>query len=365
MTGRAVLAALTRLGRDGDTAATTTRPPAGVSPKPARRPMDSATAARHIADYALVVTSPGFPPTAPVLAAAAARPACRSGATSSWPGGSTRAATTGRRGAGWWSPAPTARPPRRRCCTRCWSPPAGTAVLCGNIGSPVLDVLRSSPPSCWPSSCPASSCTGRRRCDPRPGSCSTSPRTTWTGTPRWTTTPRAKARVLRRPGGGRRARRPGRGGAARGRRRARAGRLPARRARGRGARRARRRAGRQRVFGRPDGGAGAGVIDPGAGSGGRARRAGRRRAGAQHRGARRRDRDGAGLVPGGPAPSRGGGRRRRRSATSTIPRPRTRMPPRRRCWPTRGWCGSPAVCSRAHRCTRPWPGSLRGWSERC
>jgi UDP-N-acetylmuramoylalanine-D-glutamate ligase len=54
-----------------------------------------------------------------------------------------------------------------------------------------------------------------------------------------------------------------------------------------------------------------------------------------------------------------------RSATSTTPRPRTRMPPRHPCWPTREWCGSPGVCSRAHRCMRPWPRSLRGWSERC
>ena len=32
------------------------------------------------------------------------------------------------------------------------------------------------------------------------------------------------------------------------------------------------------------------------------------------------------------------------SPTSTTPRPPTRTPPRRRCWPTRGWCGWPAVC---------------------
>ena len=34
--------------------------------------VDAATAVHHIADYALVVTSPGFPPTAPVPVAAAA-----------------------------------------------------------------------------------------------------------------------------------------------------------------------------------------------------------------------------------------------------------------------------------------------------
>ncbi len=32
------------------------------------------------------------------------------------------------------------------------------------------------------------------------------------------------------------------------------------------------------------------------------------------------------------------------SATSTIPRPPIRTPPRRRCWRIRGWCGWPGVC---------------------
>ena len=55
---------------------------------------------------------------------------------------------------------------------------------------------RPAPARCWPSSCPASSCTGRRRCGRRPAWCSTSPRTTWTGTARWPLTRRHKARAL-------------------------------------------------------------------------------------------------------------------------------------------------------------------------
>ena len=53
------------------------------------------------------------------------------------------------------------------------------------------------------------------------------------------------------------------------------------------------------------------------------------------------------------------------SPTSTTPRPPTRTPPRHPCWPIRGWCGWPAVCSRA----RPWtprsPEWRRTWSGRC
>jgi UDP-N-acetylmuramoylalanine--D-glutamate ligase len=71
VTGRAVLAALASLGAtaalcDDDPA---TRRQFAESGTPSE---DSASAAAHIADYALVVASPGFPPTAPVPAAAAA-----------------------------------------------------------------------------------------------------------------------------------------------------------------------------------------------------------------------------------------------------------------------------------------------------
>ena len=96
-------------------------------------------AVARIGGYALVVTSPGFPPTAPVLAAAAAAEVPIWGDVElAW-----RLDATGRYGpprSGWWSPAPTARPRPPRCCTRC-SSPTGRAVLCGNIGEPVLDVL--------------------------------------------------------------------------------------------------------------------------------------------------------------------------------------------------------------------------------
>jgi UDP-N-acetylmuramoylalanine--D-glutamate ligase len=71
VTGRAVLTALRALGAmatlcDDDPA---TRRQFAESGTPTE---DSATAAAHVADYALVVTSPGFAPTAPVPAAAVA-----------------------------------------------------------------------------------------------------------------------------------------------------------------------------------------------------------------------------------------------------------------------------------------------------
>jgi UDP-N-acetylmuramoylalanine--D-glutamate ligase len=71
VTGRAVLAALTGLGAtvtlcDDDPATRQDFADAGTAA------VDSSTAAQRITDYALVVASPGFPPTAPVPAAAAA-----------------------------------------------------------------------------------------------------------------------------------------------------------------------------------------------------------------------------------------------------------------------------------------------------
>src|ERR1035441_10412013 len=71
VTGRAVLAALRTLGVtatlcDDDPSTRQQFTQAGVPT------VDAATAVHHIADYALVVTSPGFPPTAPVPVAAAA-----------------------------------------------------------------------------------------------------------------------------------------------------------------------------------------------------------------------------------------------------------------------------------------------------
>jgi UDP-N-acetylmuramoylalanine--D-glutamate ligase len=140
VTGRSVLAALTPLGvtatlYDDDQATRQQFADGGVAT------VDWSTAARHITDYALVVTSPGFPPTAPVPAAA------QSAGVPVW--GDVELAwrldASGHYG-----------PPRR------WLAVTGTngkttttsmlqamltaanlsSRLCGNIGSPVLDVLR-------------------------------------------------------------------------------------------------------------------------------------------------------------------------------------------------------------------------------
>ncbi|HTM84295.1 MAG TPA: UDP-N-acetylmuramoyl-L-alanine--D-glutamate ligase, partial [Mycobacterium sp.] len=71
VTGRAVLAALAPLGVratlcDDDSAALRPFAEGGIAV------VDPARAMADIGTYALVVTSPGFPPSAPVLAAAAA-----------------------------------------------------------------------------------------------------------------------------------------------------------------------------------------------------------------------------------------------------------------------------------------------------
>ena len=139
VTGRAILAALTPLGAratltDDSPSALTAFAQNGVAV------IDAANAAERIADYDLVVTSPGLPPTAPVLAAAAAAGVPIWGDVElAW-----RLDNSGRYG-----------PPRR------WLVVTGTngkttttsmlhamlvaagrrALLCGNIGDPVLDVL--------------------------------------------------------------------------------------------------------------------------------------------------------------------------------------------------------------------------------
>jgi UDP-N-acetylmuramoylalanine--D-glutamate ligase len=141
ITGRAVLAALAPLDVvatlcDDNPAALAPHAEAGV------RVVDPAAAVAGIADYALVVTSPGFPPSAPVLAAAAAAGIPIWGDVElAW-----RLDQSGRYG-----------PPRR------WLAVTGTngkttttsmlhamlvaaglrSTLCGNIGDPVLDVLDS------------------------------------------------------------------------------------------------------------------------------------------------------------------------------------------------------------------------------
>lgn len=139
VTGAAVLAALTRLGATPtvcDDDPTMLRPyvESGVAT------LDPSVAAQQVAKYALVVTSPGFQPTTPVLAAAAAA------GVPIW--GDVELA--------WRLDAAGCYGPPRR-----WLVVTGTngkttttsmlhamltaggrrSVLCGNIGSPVLDVL--------------------------------------------------------------------------------------------------------------------------------------------------------------------------------------------------------------------------------
>jgi UDP-N-acetylmuramoylalanine--D-glutamate ligase len=139
VTGRAILAALTPLGAR---ATLTDDSPSALTPfaQNGVAVIDAANAAARITDYDLVVTSPGLPPTAPVLAAAAAAGVPIWGDVElAW-----RLDTSGHYG-----------PPRR------WLVVTGTngkttttsmlhamlvaagrdALLCGNIGDPVLDVL--------------------------------------------------------------------------------------------------------------------------------------------------------------------------------------------------------------------------------
>ena len=139
VTGRAILATLTPLGAratltDDSPSMLTAYAQSGVEV------IDAANAANRITDYDLVVTSPGLPPTAPVLAAAAAAGVPIWGDIElAW-----RLDNSGRYG-----------PPRR------WLVVTGTngkttttsmlhamlvaagqrSLLCGNIGDPVLDVL--------------------------------------------------------------------------------------------------------------------------------------------------------------------------------------------------------------------------------
>ena len=139
VTGRAILAALTPLGAratltDDSPAALTEFAQHGVAV------LDAANAADRITDYDVVVTSPGLPPSAPVLTAAAGAGVPIWGDVElAW-----RLDNSGRYG-----------PPRR------WLVVTGTngkttttsmlhamlvaagrrALLCGNIGDPVLDVL--------------------------------------------------------------------------------------------------------------------------------------------------------------------------------------------------------------------------------
>ena len=87
-----------------------------------RRAARTGVAAAKLPDGAdLVVTSPGWPPSAGVFGVAARRAAYPSGATSSSPGGCATPTTPPR---GCASPAPTARRRRSRCSRRCCAPTA-------------------------------------------------------------------------------------------------------------------------------------------------------------------------------------------------------------------------------------------------
>ena len=139
VTGRAVLAALDRYGADAtlsddDPATLRKYAESGVAT------VSMSAATQRVSDYALVVTSPGFSPRTPVLAAASAATVPIWGDVElAW-----RLDAAGHYG-----------PPRR------WLVVTGTngkttttsmlhamltagqlrSLLCGNIGSPVLDVL--------------------------------------------------------------------------------------------------------------------------------------------------------------------------------------------------------------------------------
>jgi UDP-N-acetylmuramoylalanine--D-glutamate ligase len=140
VTGRAVLAALGRLGATAtlcDDDPTTRRQFAETG----TATEDSATAARHIADYALVVVSPGFPPTAPVpTAAAAAGVPVWGDVELAW-----RLDQGGHYGAPrrWLAVTGTNGKTTTTSMLQAMLVAGGVnSRLCGNIGNPVLDELR-------------------------------------------------------------------------------------------------------------------------------------------------------------------------------------------------------------------------------
>ncbi|BBZ52199.1 UDP-N-acetylmuramoylalanine--D-glutamate ligase [Mycobacterium heidelbergense] len=139
VTGRAVLAALTRLGAaptlcDDDPATLRRYADTGVATETA------AAAAPRISRYALVITSPGFSPATPLLAAAAAAGvpiwgdvelAWRLDAAGHYGPPRRWLAVTGTNGK-------TTTTSMLHAMLTAWG---RRSLLCGNIGSPVLDVL--------------------------------------------------------------------------------------------------------------------------------------------------------------------------------------------------------------------------------
>src|SRR5699024_7759765 len=140
----------------------------------------------------LVVTSPGWRPDAPLLRAAAdsgvavwgdIELAWRADRAELFGPARTWLAVTGTNG------KTTTTSMLEAICLE-----AGMAArACGNIGLPVTDVLLAEPVSrSWRPNCRASSSTGHRAAARRWGSSSTWPRTIWTGTARWSPTPRPR-----------------------------------------------------------------------------------------------------------------------------------------------------------------------------
>jgi UDP-N-acetylmuramoylalanine--D-glutamate ligase len=140
VTGRAILAALTPLGAratltDDSPSMLTSFARSGVEV------IDAANAADKVADYDLVVTSPGLPPGAPVLAAAAAAGVPIWGDVElAW-----RLDNSGRYGTPrrWLVVTGTNGKTTTTSMLHAMLVAAGRrALLCGNIGEPVLDVLQ-------------------------------------------------------------------------------------------------------------------------------------------------------------------------------------------------------------------------------
>lgn len=139
VTGRAVLAAVAPLGVDATLcddapAARKAYSDAGVAV------ITPAVAARRVADYALVVCSPGFPPETPMLVAAAAAGVPVWGDVElAWRLDISRRYGTPRR---WLVVTGTNGKTTTTSMLHAMLTAAGRrSVLCGNIGSPVLDVL--------------------------------------------------------------------------------------------------------------------------------------------------------------------------------------------------------------------------------
>ncbi len=136
-----------------------------------------------------VVVSPGVPPHAPAVAAARAVGV----PVYSEPELAWRLRGPGHH-PGWPSPAPTARRPRPPCWPTILRAAGRRTAALGNIGEPLVFAATLGRTTCWRSSCPASSSTGRPRWRRRPEPGSTWLTTTSSGT---ATSPRTRRRRSR------------------------------------------------------------------------------------------------------------------------------------------------------------------------